>query len=464
VLVKPPERSTFNFGTFSLAALAAVVRDAADVSIEDATDLPIPHASARMLALKPDLVGITVMGTASVKPAVHFVKQLRLAESSDSGARARVAVVCGGHGASCMPAELLGAGADAVVIGEGEVTFRNIVENGIRPRAPGVACRVDGRLVIGPEQKLVLPLDRLPSPARDLMPEPPDGVHLMETSRGCPHDCAFCETTRFYRRRWRPYSPERVVEEVRRLVEDHGAWIIHFADDNFTANPKRVLHICERLRQRGALPAFFMVSARADDLVADPDLLPAMAAARILRVSVGVETLSAATALRVGKFISPDTYHTAFRRMRELGIFSVASLIVGLPGESRAERDRSVELVVQAGPDSAHFVPFLPLPGLPLTHGDQSCEPEPEDALDASAFTTAFFHHPHVHARLKLAAQRGGVLGLLARATLQNRYCAASCAGAADIDENHSAELKRSVRTGLTRHPTCVSSRHPCMT
>ena len=114
MLVKPPERSTFNFGTFSLATLAAAIRDAADVSIEDLTDLSIGDASARVLSLKPDLLGVTVMGTASVKPAVDFIKQLRLDQSSDSRQRERVTVVCGGHGASCMPADLLDAGADAV--------------------------------------------------------------------------------------------------------------------------------------------------------------------------------------------------------------------------------------------------------------------------------------------------------------------------------------------------------------
>lgn len=421
VLVKPPEQSTFNFGTFSLATLAAAIRDAADVSIEDATELSLDHASARALSLKPDLLGVTVMGTASVKPAVDFIRQIRRDESRNSRRRARVTIVCGGHGASCMPANLLDAGADAVVMGEGEVTLRDMVGNGITLGAHGIACRHGGQVVVGPAQKLVFPLDRLPIPARDLMPDPPDGVHLMETSRGCPHDCAFCETTRFYQRHWRPYSPERVVEEVKRLVEDHNAWIIHFADDNFAANRKRVLRICQLLKEQVSLPAFFMASARADDLLADPALLPAMAEGRILRVAVGVETLNSSTSWRVGKFITADTYRAVFQRMRELGIFSMASLIVGLPGESRVERERAVELTVQVGPDSAQFVPFQPLPGIPLARCHDCTGVKPDDLRDANAFTAAFFRHRHVHERLKSAAQGGGVLGLLARGTLENR-------------------------------------------
>jgi radical SAM superfamily enzyme YgiQ (UPF0313 family) len=414
LLVKPPERSAFSFGAFSLGALAAAIRDRAEVSILDATELSADEAAARILAAEPSLAGITAMGTVSVKPVADLIQRLR-------ASAAQFTIVCGGHGASCLPGALLDAGADAVVFGEGEVTFQAILEDGIRLGCPGVACRVNGQVVAGPARKLVFPLDSLPSPARDLMPPPPDDIHLMETSRGCPHACAFCETTRFYQRRWRPKSPERTAVEVNSLVKDHGAWIIHLTDDNFAADPTRVRRICAALRE-ASLPAFFLVSARADDLLAHPDLLPAMAAARMLRISVGVETLDPDTALHAGKPIALETYRTAFSRMRELGIFSVASLIVGLPGESARARESAVELAVEAGPDAAQFVAFLPLPGIPLASGYSGIEPRPEDVRDAGAFTQAFYRHPAVCARLEAAAGNGGVPGLLAQGTLQRYY------------------------------------------
>ncbi len=409
VLVKPPERSAFNFGTFSLAALAGAVRDIADVRIEDATALDLDHAVRKVLSGGPDLIGITAMGMESVEPVARLVRQLK-------AARPPVPVVCGGHGATCLPANLIESGADAVVIGEGEATFHTMLESGIRPGSPGTVCRVDSRLVVGPPQQLVFPLDRLVPPARDLMPASPDGVHLMETSRGCPHACGFCETTRFYQRRWRPFSAERVAAEVARLVEDYGAWVIHFADDSFAANPARVLEICRALEGK-PLPAFFMASARADDLLAHADLLPAIASVRILRISVGVETLNSDSARQIGKAISPHAYRTAFERMRELGMFSVASLIVGLPGESAADRAQAVGLAVETGPDSAHFVPFQPLPGVPLAV--KGAKVRPEDICDARAFTSAFFRHPRVQARLQAAVRRGGIAGMLASGAIE---------------------------------------------
>lgn len=417
LLVKPPERSTFNFGAFSLGVLAAAIRDLARVEILDATALSMDEALAAVQEREPDLVGVTAMGFSSVAPVAAFVR--RLAATRSNG---HPALVAGGHGASSLPGEILAAGADAVVIGEGEITFQRLIEEGIgaaRPGDPGLALRVDGRVIVGPPQKLVFPLDRLRTPARDLMPAPVDGVHLLETSRGCPHACAFCEATRFYGRRWRAFSPGRVAAEVRRLVEVFGAFVIEFADDNFTASPARVLRICEALRSE-TLPAFFLVSARADDLVAHPDLIPALAEARMLRVSVGVETLDPDLAAGVGKPIPPEVYREAFGRMREQGIFSVASLIVGLPGETPETRARSAELAVEAAPDAARFLPFLPVPGSPLHGGRPAYHADPADVRDAVLFTRAFYDHPEVRGRLQSAVIEGGVRGLLAGGTLEH--------------------------------------------
>jgi hypothetical protein len=82
-----------------------------------------------------------------------------------------------------------------------------------------------------------------------------------------------------------------------------------------------------------------------------------------------------------------------------------------------------VELAVEAGPDAAQFVPFLPLPGIPLASGYAGIEPRPEDAKEANAFTQAFYRNPAVQARLKATVRRGGVAGLLAQGTLE-RYAA----------------------------------------
>jgi anaerobic magnesium-protoporphyrin IX monomethyl ester cyclase len=412
-LVKPPERSTLNFGTFSLAVIAAAARDIVDISIVDTTNLSVDRAVKEVMETEPDLIGITLMGAESVPFAISLVRALK-------GARNTSTIIAGGHGAVLLPRDLLNAGVDCCVLGEGESTFRDILERGIVTGMPGTVTMKENREVKGPPRPLIFPLDRLELPARDLMPPPPEGVYLMETSRGCPHQCKFCETTRFYGRRWRPFSPERVVREAKLLMDKYNAWIIHFADDNFSASIKRVKKICEQIIEEEVFPAFYMLSARADDLVSDPDLLPLMAKARMLRISVGVETLAADVAREIDKPIPFDVYKQAFTRMRELGIFSVASLILGLPGETPQDRARTVELAVEAGPDSAHFLPFQPQAGLPLKGKHDGYDLDPDDLRDAVAFESAFFNHPTVQTRLKTLAELDGIQAMLARSTLNN--------------------------------------------
>ena len=123
-LVKPPEQSVLDFGTFSLAVLAAAVRDLADIVIVDATFCELGDAVTRTLETDPEIIGVTTMGLTSVEPTTHFLKALRNAGFTNL-------LIIGGHGATMTPLPLLEAGADAVVYGEGEETFREVLQKGI---------------------------------------------------------------------------------------------------------------------------------------------------------------------------------------------------------------------------------------------------------------------------------------------------------------------------------------------
>ncbi|MGD2248169.1 MAG: radical SAM protein [Candidatus Methanofastidiosia archaeon] len=405
VLVKPPEHSPLNFGTFSLAVVGAAIRDSADITILDFTNTSIDQAVTKTIEHTPDIVGVTTMGRTSVEPTCAYVEMLRKYYPG--------IIVVGGHGATMMPHPVLHAGATAVVLGEGETTLKEIVNTGIKDTIKGLALLRDGHVVKTPVRPLIEPLDNIPEPARDLAGPPPQGIGLVETSRGCPYKCLFCEASRFYHGIWRPHSPNRVVKDIQNVVSS-GATIVHIVDDNFTVDPKRVLHICEALENKG-LPLFFYFSARSDDLL-HPGLIPALARAHFLRAGIGIETLEPELAHFIGKPISFDIHKKACTALRKAGIFTVASFITGLPGETDDMRKRCVELAVKVGCDAAQFVPFQPLPGTPLEKG--TGEPEAWAKKAAAQYTNEFRRHPSVVSRLLESGHEYTVRGMLARNTL----------------------------------------------
>jgi radical SAM superfamily enzyme YgiQ (UPF0313 family) len=357
LLVKPPERSRFNFGTFSLAVLAAYVRDVATISIFDATHHSVAEASSGILAKKHDLLGITVMSPSSVASACTLIRSVR--RSAKLSGTPVPPIVCGGHGASMYPYPLLAAGADTVVFGPGERTFRSILLHTVVD-VPGTIRR-SGQELVRIAAAATVPPDELPLPARDLLNVSAGDIHLMETSRGCPHRCSFCETSRFYAHTWTAFPAGRVAAEVQSLVEQHDAWMILLADDNFAASAPRILEI-SRLLCQGPLPLFFMAAARIDDLSADSRILPALAEARIARISVGIETIDDEPGKKIGKGYSLPLCSDTIRAMRQLGMYTVASFIVGLPGETSRMREGMLDAAVAVGADSVTFVPFHPPP------------------------------------------------------------------------------------------------------
>jgi len=410
-LVKPPEISPLNFGCFSLAVLAAAVRDIASVKIIDATNLSIMESVKKAIRSKPDLIGVTTMGRTSVVPSGALIAELRRTGFEGS-------IIAGGHGATMLPREVLEKGADAVVYSEGEITFRELLLFGVSKQLKGLFLIKDGKLIKTPPQSLIQPLDKLAEPARDLIAAPIDGITLLETSRGCPHSCIFCETTRFYNHTWRPRSPEIVSKDIRHLVTRHRANVILIADDNFMASPKRVIRICE-LIQNQPLPLFFMFSARSDDILRNPELVPLLAKAKFLRATVGVETFDKCLAQQIQKPITFEQHKKAFSAMRNAGIYTVASFIVGLPGETEEIQKNYLNSAVELGADSARFLPFQPLPGTQLGNG--LGEPSIFNIELAEKVTNLFERHPLVVRRLLDTAREPNVRGMLARASLSRR-------------------------------------------
>jgi radical SAM superfamily enzyme YgiQ (UPF0313 family) len=407
-LAKPSEKSLLNFGCFSLAVLASAIEDIANVKIIDATSLKAEKAAQTILLSTPDILGLTAMSVSSIEPICILIGLLR-----KNGFQGKLLV--GGHGASVLPRPLLEGGADAVVYGEGEQTLREVILQGISRNRAGLVMMEDGKILKTSPRRLI-DLDTLVMPSKKWVDTPKDQIYLLETSRGCPHKCRFCETSSFFRSTWRSRSPERVVKDIQDLI-DRGALIIQITDDNFTADPKRAIKICKGLENRN-LPLFFVFSARSDDLLIDPELIPSLAQASFFRVAIGVETPDEEICQQIGKGISLEQHKVAFDGLRKAGIYTVASFIVGLPRETEHTRRNYVDIACELA-DSATFVPFLPLPGTEMDNG--SVKSQAWSVECAAKLTREFRKNPKNIKRLLQAAKEPSIRGILAKRSLQKR-------------------------------------------
>ncbi len=368
LLVRPPRRDRRDVSLavppLGLAYLAGALRDAGHrVQLLDARaeDVGWGQIGGRISAAGADLVGIT---------ATTPVRDLAARAAQAARPHCRWLVLGGPHPTAVGAAVFDEVpGLDVSVQGEAEISGPAAVAwlaDGSRG-APPPGVRAPGRAYVSsaPPQQL----DRLPAPARDLLPR--RGYrHLLATrtpmatvisSRGCPHFCTFCDRG-VGGSSWRARSAEHVLDELEQLV-GAGVRFVHFYDDNFTHDPQRVGAICEGILSRG-LDLRWNCEARVDGV--DAHLLGAMRRAGCSLVAFGVESAWAPTLQALGKGFERGAVELAFQRARAAGLRTLAYAILGAPGEGPAQVDATLRFCQHLRADFVQFSTLCVLPGSQL--------------------------------------------------------------------------------------------------
>ncbi len=265
---------------------------------------------------------------------------------------------------------------DVVVVGEYDETVRDLaaaLERGADLSAvPGLALRgADGKVVTTGPREPIADLDALPFVSafyrRHLVPAHyfnPNSLYPMltlVTSRGCPHSCSFClypQTT--MGRRLRTRSPENVVEELK-YIKRHFPEVrgLFFEDDTFTLGEKRVTALCEAILDAG-IDIPWTANARAD---VSTELLQLMKRAGCRQVCVGFESGAPASLAFIEKKLDTVRMHRFVRDARKTGILVHGCFIVGFPGETNHDLERTYRLAAALRPDTAQFYPVMVYPG-----------------------------------------------------------------------------------------------------
>jgi anaerobic magnesium-protoporphyrin IX monomethyl ester cyclase len=304
---------------------------------------------------------------------------LRMRESTLAmvgAARARgCRVVVNGSDAADRAALYLAAGADAVLLGEGEMGLLELAELWAADASAGVGgvAGVAWGGVEGVHRTPARPplgdVDSLPLPAWDLVDVEVyrrewQAAHgrfswSMVTSRGCPYGCNWCAKP-IFGRRYAQRSPAAVAEEMKRLREEVKPDHIWFADDIFGLTPEWIRDFAREVAQRGARTPFMMQS-RVN--LMRPATVAALAEAGAEEVWLGVESGSQRVLDAMQKGSRVDEARSATRTLKAAGVRACWFLQLGYPPEQWEDILRTRDLLREERPDDVGVSVAYPLPG-----------------------------------------------------------------------------------------------------
>jgi len=380
VLIRPSVKGAYGavFGFTSpplgLASLAASVRDLTSVFIVDAEAMGLNNEFAADLieGIDPDLIGFTAVSSTYYRPSRELMRVLR-------GRGVDALFVIGGHHATFTYPLALRDGFDVVVLGEGEVTFRELVKElrggGVFRDVRGIAFVDGGRVRVSYREPLTR-LDDLPIPAYDLLDSdlyraPIFGedarVATLEFSRGCPYNCEFCSASTMWGHVTRFKSFSRVLKELR-FVKGLGYNWVFFTDDNFIP-PHRVeysLGLMKSVVEGGLNNLNYIVQVRADIIAKEPQLAEFMRGMGVKVAFVGVESGDPDVLKGMGKGLEVGDVVKAVYSLSSAGVLVHAGVVIGAPYESCKARRKSyrfVDMLTHYGLDSVQYSIYTPLPG-----------------------------------------------------------------------------------------------------
>jgi len=364
-VVQPDFDRIARIPSYGLVSIAGNVDHLCTVDVADLHGVKRPREYLEgILRNGYDLVGLSCM-------SFQYHAILPLAKmAKESGA----ATVFGGYHPTLSYEEIAaspeGRLADYIVRGEGEATFRELIEAiedgrdlaGVR----GLSYWRGDKMVHNPARP-VLDVSEIELPNRDcrLITKgfqsfgiPIDSV---ETSRGCTNGCKFCSIQQMYGRSFRRYPFHRILEDIRD-AEAHGAKSIFFPDDNMTLDVKRMERLCDAIVEAGLSHLKYKVQASARGIGSSRRLVEKMAAAGFDGVFLGIENTSRENLRFLGKGKMSDNADKAIEYMHDNEIIVSAGLIGGNPEDDAEDLWSNFELARKLKVDIPIFYISTPYP------------------------------------------------------------------------------------------------------
>lgn len=331
------------------------------------------HLTEYLNKNKFDFVGVGI-----IAGYYQYRKLLKISESINNS-RNRPFYIIGGHGPSPEPEFFLRkTGADATVIGEGELTIVELVEAVIshRPLAAvkGIAFRNGNDVLVNERQPLIDEIDSLPLPAFKLFPieyyrllrmphsANNDFVMPVLSGRGCNFKCNFC-----YRmdEGFRPRNNQGIIEEIKLLKKDYGITYIAFSDELLMSSVERTTALCKDFI-KSELSIKWSCNGRLN--YALPEVLELMKRAGCVFINYGIEAMDDAILKNMNKALTTEQVSKGIKNTLKAGISPGFNIIFGNIGEDRKTLEKGVEFLLKHddGAQMRTIRPVTPYPGSPL--------------------------------------------------------------------------------------------------
>ena len=266
-------------------------------------------------------------------------------------------------------------GVDFVVMGEGELTLRELIEALEKKEVNldvirGLAFRSGGKTTNTGKKEVLRDLDSLPVPAWDLVDmneyrkrwKKNHGYFSLNisTTRGCPFHCNWCAKP-IYGNRYNVHSPQHVVNELKMLSFNYGAEHFWMTDDIFGLKPGWINEFAH-LIEKEKLNFRFKIQSRVD-LLLQEDAIASLARAGCETVWVGAESGSQKILDAMEKGTKVEQIYEATGLLKKHRIKPAFFLQFGYPGETKADIQKTIDLVMDLMPDDIGISVSYPLPG-----------------------------------------------------------------------------------------------------
>lgn len=316
-------------------------------------------STKKIIDFKPDVLGVTSITGLMLIDGLNMSKELKKLIPD-------IKVVWGGIHTSLLPEMVLRDNfIDYVVIGEGEVTFLELIKYLENPDGKiddilGIGYRKNGKAVINPPRPPLKSMDDLPPINWELVNYKyyfKNEITLV-TSRGCPFSCAFCYNQVYNKRFWRGWSAERTLQEINNSLKLTKAKKLRFYDDNFAANKKRLIQILDGLDKDLSL----WFELRVDSI--DEEILNCLKEFKKIWLFIGVESGNEDILKRMAKGITVQKIRMAFGLISKYkNIETTGSIVIGVPDETVDQIMQSIDLLEEINPTRYSICTYTPYPG-----------------------------------------------------------------------------------------------------